>query len=199
MNTASESKIAANRKVSKRPYSVQGGSSEANRLAVVILEVLAGGRTPTDAAQALSITLPRYYQLEARALQGLVAALEPRSGVRQPSPASRIAQLEKLLNEARRDGLRQQALVRAAQRTLGIRAPAVETKPTGKCVAKHRKRRPVARALKAAEALAKATRQTDSEVLQQKNCSASRSGEFTSDGNGKPPDALSAEPKGTLG
>ena len=199
MNTTSESKIIAKHKTPKRPYSVQGGSSEANRFAVVILEVLAGGRTPIDAAQALSITLPRYHQLEARALQGLVAALEPRPRVRQPSPESRMAQMEKMLNEARREGRRQQALVRAAARTLGIRAPASETKPDGEEDAKRRKRRRVARALKAAEAVTKATRQTDLEVLQRENCSAIRPGEPAPDGDGTPPGALSAEPKGMLG
>ena len=51
--------------------------SEAQRLAATILEVLAGVSTPTQAAETLSISLPRYYQLEARALEGLVAALTP--------------------------------------------------------------------------------------------------------------------------
>ena len=107
--------------MSKKPHGVQGGSSEANRFAVVILEVLAGGRTPGDAAKALGVTPPRYYQLETRALEGLVAALEPRPKGKQPSLEGRIAQLEKALGEARRESLRQQALVRAAQRSLGIK------------------------------------------------------------------------------
>ncbi len=53
-------------------------SREAQRLAAAILEVLAGVRTPTDAAAALEISLPRYYLWEQRALAGLVAACEPR-------------------------------------------------------------------------------------------------------------------------
>ncbi len=52
--------------------------SEAQRLAATILEVLAGLRSPPEASQALAVSLPRYYQLEARALEGLVAALAPR-------------------------------------------------------------------------------------------------------------------------
>jgi hypothetical protein len=51
---------------------------EAQRLAAMILECLAGVRAPPSAAEILGISLPRYYQLEARALQGLVAALAPR-------------------------------------------------------------------------------------------------------------------------
>jgi len=109
------------RKSPKKPQRIESGSLEANRLAVLILEVLAGSRTPLDAAKALGVRLPRYYQLETRALRGLIAALEPRPKVRQPSPEGRIARLEKALGEARRDSLRQQALVRAAQRSLGIK------------------------------------------------------------------------------
>ena len=51
--------------------------SEAQRLAAAILEVLAGVRSPPAASELLGISLPRYYQLEARALEGLVAALGP--------------------------------------------------------------------------------------------------------------------------
>jgi hypothetical protein len=51
---------------------------------VAILEVLAGLRTPAEAAQSLQISLPRYYVLETRALEGLVAGCEPKPlGVRR--------------------------------------------------------------------------------------------------------------------
>src|SRR5207237_1267514 len=52
-------------------------SRQARRLAAMVLEVLAGARTPTEAAQALELCVPRYYQLESRALRGLLAACEP--------------------------------------------------------------------------------------------------------------------------
>ena len=155
------------RKVPKKPHGIQGGSSEANRFAVVILEVLAGGRTPGDAAKALGVTPPRYYQLETRALEGLVAALEPRPIGKQPSLEGRIAQLEKALGEARRECLRQQALVRAAQRSLGIKPPVVaDGKQADKEGAGHKKRRPAVRALKAARRLAQDTRRPEAETLQ---------------------------------
>jgi hypothetical protein len=195
--TATDTKAAVKRKIPKRPHGVQGGSSEANRYAVVILEVLAGARTPMDASQALGITLPRYYQLETRALQGLVAALEPRPRVRQPSPEGRIAGLEKLLQEARREGLRQQALVRAAQRSLGIRPPSVvEAKANGKDAPKRKRRRPVVRALKAAQTLANATRSTDAEMVQQER-SATHPGPSVLGGDGEPSDTTSLVPKGS--
>ena len=58
-------------------------SREAKRLAAVILDVLAGSRTPTQAAEGLEQSLPRYYQLEARGLGGLQEPCEPRPRGRQ--------------------------------------------------------------------------------------------------------------------
>jgi hypothetical protein len=103
-------------------HGIRGGSSEANRLAVAILEVLAGVCTPADAAAALKISLPRYYILEKRALDGLVAACEPRPLGKQPSLETRIAALEKALQKAERECARQQALVRVARRSVGLSA-----------------------------------------------------------------------------
>jgi hypothetical protein len=53
-------------------------SPEARKLAAAILEVLAGAQTPGEAAGSLGVSLARYYQLEMRALAGLVAACEDR-------------------------------------------------------------------------------------------------------------------------
>ncbi len=188
------------RRSPKKPRRIQGGSSEANRLGVLILEVLAGGRTPLDAAKALGVRLPRYYQLETRALQGLITALEPRPKVRQPSPEGRIARLEKALAEARRDSLRQQALVRAAQRSLGIKPPAAdEAKPAGPNSPGHRKRRPAVRALKAARRVAQATPTIEPEPLQQEDRdSLSRQPASAPDGNGTP-DGTSTTDQGAAG
>jgi N-acetylmuramoyl-L-alanine amidase len=51
-----------------QPLSPSGTSSQARRQAAAILEVLAGARTPADAARALGVSLPRYYLLEEKAL-----------------------------------------------------------------------------------------------------------------------------------
>jgi hypothetical protein len=129
-------------------------SREAQRLAAAILDVLAGGRTPNDAAAALGISPPRYYLLEQRALAGLVAACEPRPVGQTISLKHRLAVLEKELVRLRQECARQQALVRAAQRTVGLAAPPppkAVTKAAGKKAS--RKRRPVVRALKAATAI----------------------------------------------
>jgi hypothetical protein len=128
--------------------------SEAQKLAATILEVLAGVRSPPAAAELLAISLPRYYQLEARALVGLVSALAPRPKGKQPSLENRVKQLEKELETARRQCARQQALVRLTQRSLGL-VTLAKPKPspsTGKTTSK-KPRKPTVRALKAADAL----------------------------------------------
>ena len=73
----------------------QESSREAKKLAAAILEVLAGGRTPTQAAEALSVSLPRYYQLEVRGLRALLAACEPRPRGRQQNPLVEGAELRR--------------------------------------------------------------------------------------------------------
>lgn len=166
-------------KASRKPkgsHSVQGGSSQANRQAVVILEVLAGVKTPTQAAVDLGTSLPRYYQLETRALEGLVAALEPKPKGKQPLPQNQIAALQRELDQARRACARQQALARVAQRTLAVKlTPRPKTPPPQAAPSKspepragrRRKRRPAVRALKAVQALRKNLGPTESEAVQQ--------------------------------
>ncbi len=147
-------------------------SRDAQRVATVILEVLAGMRTPTEAAAVVGLSVPRYYLWEQRALEGLVRACEPRPKGQVISQRHQITLLEKEVARLRQDCARQQALVRASQRTIGLTAspgyplagaaakPAA--KPSGKAAVKagstvagkaKRKRRPVARALKAVAAL----------------------------------------------
>lgn len=127
--------------------------SEAQRLAAGILEVLAGLRSPPAAAELLGISLPRYYQLETRALEGLVAALAPRPLGKQPSLENRVKQLEKELAAAQRACARQEALVRLTQRSLGL-ANVASAKTVPAANGKTRKaRRPMVRALKAAQTL----------------------------------------------
>jgi hypothetical protein len=140
-------------------------SRDAQQFAAVILEVLAGVRTPTEAATVLKVPLPRYYLWEQRALEGLVRACEPRPKGKAASERHQIAALEKEVGRLRQDCARQQALVRASHRTIGL---SVSPQPAAKPVAKpgnkatvkasdggkaKRKRRPVVRALKAVVAL----------------------------------------------
>jgi hypothetical protein len=122
---------------------------EARKRAAAILEVLGGARTTTDAAQAIGVTLPRYYHLEARALEGLLAACEPGKPGRGPNPTRELEALRKRCVRLEREVGRQQALVRAAHRLAGV-GPVVPMKSRP---GKKRPRRPTARALVAAVVL----------------------------------------------
>jgi hypothetical protein len=130
---------------------------ETRRRAAVILEVLAGVRTPASAAEALQIGPPRYYLLEQRAIQGLVAACEPRPQGRTPTVARQITRLERELVVCRRELARQQALARAAQRALGLSAPSPASSkaapPATGGKKSRRRRKPAVRALRAARVL----------------------------------------------
>jgi hypothetical protein len=122
---------------------------EAKRLAAAILEVLAGARTPTEAAMVLSLSVPRYYQVEAQALRGLLEACEPKPRGRVRLEKTEVETLRKQNQCLQRDLTRHQSLARAAQRAVGLSPPAPVVNKTGK---KPRKRR-VARALSVAARL----------------------------------------------
>ena len=121
-------------------------SKEAKRMALAILDVLVGSRTPLQAAECLGVSLPRYYQLESRALDGLLAACEPRPRGRQTSVESELVTARKDVDRLKRELTRYQSLVRLTQRTVGVPppTPAKETK---------RKRKPNVRAMRRAEQL----------------------------------------------
>jgi hypothetical protein len=122
---------------------VPEAGKDAKRLAAVILEVWAGLRTPLQAAEALGVSLPRYYQIEANGLQGLVAGCAPKPKGRQVNPAREATVLKRDNERLRRELGRQQALVRLTQRGLGVAPP--PAKPATQ--KKGRRRKPVVRAL----------------------------------------------------
>jgi hypothetical protein len=135
-----------------------GVSPEARRQAAAILEVLAGVRTPTEVAQQLAISLTRYYIIESRALQGLIAACEPRPHGRLRSPESELAAVRRECEQLRRQAARQQALLRVTERTLGLAGATAAPPPKAdrKNPKKRRQRKPKARALHAATVLQEA-------------------------------------------
>jgi hypothetical protein len=94
------------------------------------------------------VSLGRYYLLEDKALAALVAACEPQPRGPSPDGARRLASLERQCQRWQRECARQQALVRAAQRTIGLAAPPPPSQKGNK-----RRRRPVVRALAAAQRL----------------------------------------------
>jgi hypothetical protein len=136
-------------------------SSPAKRQAAAILEVLAGELRPAEAAQLLETSLPRYYLWEKRALAGLLAACEPAPRGPRPDTARQLAALERENRRLRRECDRQQALVRAAERALGLArqnlvkssAPPKEASPGSHGKRRRRVRRPTVRALKASQTL----------------------------------------------
>lgn len=123
----------------------QEQSREVQRTAAAILEVLGGIRTPAQAAAALNVSVPRYYQLEARALRALVAACGPQPRGPGHSADRELTQLRRQQQRLERELNRQQTLVRLARRSLGLAPPAAAAKEGSK-----KRRRPAARALQAA-------------------------------------------------
>jgi hypothetical protein len=136
------------------------GSEAARRFAALMLESWCGLRTTQSASEAMGVAVTRYYQLEARALSALVAAMEPRPRGRQRTPASELQRAQGEKQKLARDLERYQMLYRAAQRTLGVvtaKAPVVGKDANGK-----RRRRPRKRAR--AEVVAGVLRSTNHEV-----------------------------------
>jgi hypothetical protein len=128
----------------------QDHTAQTRRLAAVVLEVLAGARTPTEAAATLSVSVPRYYQIESRALRGLLDACAPLPRGPGPSVAKELTQLRQDRQRLQRELSRQQALLRAAQRSIGLAAPAP---PAATKNGKQPRKRRVARALSVAARL----------------------------------------------
>jgi hypothetical protein len=131
----------------------------------VLLEVLSGLRGPQEGSQVLGISLNRYYQLETRALQGFIAALEPLPRGRQQTPEREIKQLQGENERLVQDLSRNQALLRAAQRSLGLPRAAQGSNggklaAKGKTVKKGKRRVRTVRATKAIAALREATEST---------------------------------------
>lgn len=133
--------------------SLKGGDRDARKLASLILEVLAGELRPSEAAKALNVGLPRYYQMEKQALEGLLKGCEPRKkGRRSEVMKKRLEEAAREKSRLERELARSQALLRAAQKTVGVST--VVSQARRKTDANGRKRRkPEVRALKVARAL----------------------------------------------
>src|ERR1043166_8984930 len=122
--TPTASKVAKHSKgnLCKRPLHPpqEPPTREARQRAAAILEVLAGARTPTDAAGALGMSLQRYYLLEDKALAGLLRACERQPRGPRTDSARHCKTLERECERWRCECTRLQALVRAAQRGIGL-------------------------------------------------------------------------------
>ena len=125
-------------------------SREAKQRAAMLLDVLAGARTPPAAVEALGVSLGRYYQWEDRAVAGFVSACEPSPRGRRMTADAQAHSLAKENERLKRELARYQALVRLTQRTVGVPPPAPAAT---KAAVKKRKRRPSVRAMRRAEVL----------------------------------------------
>ena len=145
------------RKTGRRAPCPRPGTSQANKLAAVVLDVLAGVRLPAQAAQEAGISLPGYYHLEQRVLDAIVRACEPRPRGKVRSSQRQIEQLQRQVKRLEQECARQQTLVRAAHRTISLMPPVPKpiAKP-GDGAKRRRTRRPTVRALKAARLLREA-------------------------------------------
>lgn len=121
---------------------------EARAHAACVLEVLAGLRTPEQAAEALAISVQTYYHLEARALRGLIHGCTPIPPGRTMLLLKQVRGLELKCAALEKQVGRYQALLRNAQRGLLPPPAPVKGKTAGK-----RKHRPVVRALRTIEVL----------------------------------------------
>lgn len=128
---------------------ISGGTDDARKTAAVVLEVLGGALTPTKAAEVLGVSSTRYYQLELRALKGLLRGCEPAHKGPSASPEKQIQKLERRVERLQNECSRYRALARAAQAAMGLSLSDAE-RPSGNG---KRKRRPKARALRAASVL----------------------------------------------
>lgn len=119
----------------------------ARRLAALVLDVLGGNRSPGEAAQAMGLSVARYYVLEQRAVHGLVTACAaPPTRGPGTDPQRQVQRLEAENRRLTQALARQQAIVRSTQRALGLTQPRPpQPAPGGKA---KRKRRPMVRALR---------------------------------------------------
>lgn len=138
--------------------SPRGDSSrEARRVAILMLEVLGGVRTPFEAATEMGISEAQYHILEKRGLEGLVAACEPRGRGPVPSLEKEMAKLRKKCEKLEHECMRYQALHRVAQRTMRIAAPPSPNSKAKSKGTRGRKRKRAVRALRAAQRLKQGT------------------------------------------
>ena len=119
-----------------------GPEKLAKRRALVILEVLAGFRSAPEASEELAVSQQTYYQLEERALKGLVSGCVPRPAGPQRNWERDALRLEKENSKLKAECARYQALLRTSQLSVGL-DPDLK-KSSGK-----KRRRPTVRAVRA--------------------------------------------------
>ena len=128
----------------------------------IVLEVLAGSMQVEEASRRLNIQPPAYYNLENRAIRGLIKACEPGAKGPGENKDKKIRELEQEVAHLEREVRRYQSLTRAAQKAIGLQLSVEKAaKPAPKAEKGNgRKKKPKprkARGMRAAERLRKPT------------------------------------------
>jgi len=132
----------------RHPFAkAQEASETARKQASGILQVMSGLRTPAEVCAQLGVSANRYYQLETRGLQGMLAFLEPRTRGPGRRPDVEIERLRREKAKAERDAARYLALLRASSKTLGTAPPVAPAKAKAAPGRRRRGRRDRAKAL----------------------------------------------------
>ncbi len=95
-------------------------SKTSRKHVAVILEALSGEIGTSEAAEQMGVSLSRYYQLEGRALKGMLRAMEPKKRGIQKTPQREILALKAEKQHLEKELRRHQSLLRAANRSLGL-------------------------------------------------------------------------------
>lgn len=105
-----------------RPPPEAIATPQARRTAAVLLEVLAGLRATGSAAKELGITPMRFYQIEERAIGGLIAACEPRPSGMPPErrDAVELARLRAQVRQQAQELNQTRSVLRTTRRQLGV-------------------------------------------------------------------------------
>lgn len=104
-------------------------SEPARKIAVCVLEVMAGIKTALEASKDLGVSANQYYVYETRAIGAMVKALEPRARGPKVRPEAELERLRRELKAARSDMMRYQSLWRTSQRAIGL-SPAKDPAPS---------------------------------------------------------------------
>jgi hypothetical protein len=84
---------------------------------------MGGLRTPQEVSQALGVSVNRYYQLETRALEAMIRALEPRARGPARKPEAEVERLRRENLRLERERSKSLAVLRATQKAMGMAAP----------------------------------------------------------------------------
>jgi len=115
----------------------------AQQRCLMVLSVLSGETPVTDAIKTAGISRGTYYQLETRALSGMLRALGPLASAEglETSPVRQIAALEARVKELEKAGRRSQRLLLMTRRVIESRERKIGSTKPGKGLSPSSKRK----------------------------------------------------------